>query len=174
MWFTSCLQPAGPGDVYKYQKVQKTDMPSENDYACSRSQYPWGCVHTMKSLSEAFIRCNGDPQCRAIVVFPSKIKLGLFLALLLWQILRFFNTNRMNSFCRCCCNRGNFPLSAADSKEIYNKPPFKIMYSADWLEVIFKSGVEGRVTQENSAMYIKQLVANTTIADLVENVKNSE
>ena len=48
------------------------------------------------------------------------------------------------------------------------------MYSADWLEVIFKSGVEGRVTQENSAMYIKQLVTNTTIADLVENVKNSE
>ena len=48
------------------------------------------------------------------------------------------------------------------------------MYSADWLEVIFKSGVEGRVTQENSAMYIKQLVTNTTIADLVENVKNGE
>ena len=90
MRFASCLQPAGPGDVYKYQKVQKTDMPSENDYACPRSQYPWGCVHTMKSLSEAFIRCNGDPQCRAIVVFPSKIKLGLFSALLLWQILRDF------------------------------------------------------------------------------------
>ena len=86
--FDSYLQPAGPGDVYKYQKVEKTDMPSENDYACPRSQYPWGCVHTVKSLSEAFIRCNGDPQCRAIVVLPSKIKLGLFLALLLQQFIQ--------------------------------------------------------------------------------------
>ena len=48
------------------------------------------------------------------------------------------------------------------------------MYSAAWLEVIFKSGVESRVTQENSALYIKQLVTDTTIADLIENVKNGE
>ena len=48
------------------------------------------------------------------------------------------------------------------------------LYFTDWLEVVFKSGVEGRVTGENSALYIKQLVTNTTVADLVENVKNSE
>ena len=101
-----------------------------------------------------------------------------------WQLINIHNflvrnleiiiTNQMNCLCQCCYYRDNFSLSVADSKEISDKLSFKIMYSADWLEVIFKSGVEGRVTQENSALYIKHLVTNTTIADFVENVKNGE
>ncbi len=73
----SVLQPAGPGDAYRYQKLDKTDMPSENDYGCPRSLYTWGCVHHFRSLSDVFLRCNGDPQCRALVVRASKTKPGV-------------------------------------------------------------------------------------------------
>ncbi len=56
--------------------MEFTDIPEGGDYFCARSLYTWGCVHALRRVSDAYFRCNGDPQCRAMIVYPSLSKPG--------------------------------------------------------------------------------------------------
>ena len=75
-FFPPWIQPAGPGDSYHYQKLERTDLPGEHDYNCPRSLVSWGCMLSIQTLAEAYRRCSGDPQCRAMVVTHSKTSNG--------------------------------------------------------------------------------------------------
>ncbi|KAL3856863.1 hypothetical protein ACJMK2_011574 [Sinanodonta woodiana] len=55
-----------------YFRVNQSNFPGVFDYVCQESRVTWGCVMSVRSLSEAKNLCDKDQKCKAFVLFSTK------------------------------------------------------------------------------------------------------